>query len=164
MGGDINTGTSFTIGNLTTSGANTGDLAGLPALETFGPVSFDTGSGTSFHFSDTAKSDLFGAFASTSIKEVSNDPGFVSFYILGNWTPGTFGGVPSGSYASSFSLSFTQNGGTGTAISDSGTFSVPPSGSTPIPELSTWAMMGLGFAGLGFAGFRSPRKSVAFAA
>jgi hypothetical protein len=29
---------------------------------------------------------------------------------------------------------------------------------TPIPELSTWAMMALGFAGLGYAGFRSDRR------
>jgi hypothetical protein len=28
-----------------------------------------------------------------------------------------------------------------------------------VPELSTWAMLGLGFAGLGFAGFRSSRKT-----
>jgi hypothetical protein len=29
---------------------------------------------------------------------------------------------------------------------------------TPIPELSTWAMIGLGFAALGFAGYRRKRK------
>jgi hypothetical protein len=33
-----------------------------------------------------------------------------------------------------------------------------------VPELSTWAMMLLGFAGLGFAGYRASRKSVAPAA
>ncbi len=27
-----------------------------------------------------------------------------------------------------------------------------------LPEVSTWVMIGLGFAGLGFAAFRSPRK------
>jgi hypothetical protein len=31
------------------------------------------------------------------------------------------------------------------------------------PEPSTWAMMILGFAGLGFAGYRKPRKAVAIA-
>ena len=33
-----------------------------------------------------------------------------------------------------------------------------------VPEPSTWAMMMLGFAGLGFAGYRKSRKSAAFAA
>ncbi len=33
-----------------------------------------------------------------------------------------------------------------------------------VPEASTWAMMLAGFAGLGFAGYRSSRKRVAFAA
>jgi hypothetical protein len=30
-------------------------------------------------------------------------------------------------------------------------------GSTPIPEPSTWAMMLIGFAGLGYAGYRRAR-------
>jgi len=29
---------------------------------------------------------------------------------------------------------------------------------SPVPEPSTWAMMVLGFLGLGFAGYRSARK------
>jgi hypothetical protein len=36
--------------------------------------------------------------------------------------------------------------------------------SAPIPEPSTWAMMGLGFAGLAFMGYRARRKSAATAA
>jgi hypothetical protein len=32
-----------------------------------------------------------------------------------------------------------------------------------VPEPSTWAMMVLGFAGLGFAGYRSPRKTASAA-
>jgi hypothetical protein len=32
---------------------------------------------------------------------------------------------------------------------------------TAIPEASTWAMMLLGFAGLGFAGYRASRKAFA---
>ena len=34
---------------------------------------------------------------------------------------------------------------------------------TAIPELSTWRMMGLGFAGLAFAGYRSRRSAVSIA-
>ena len=36
--------------------------------------------------------------------------------------------------------------------------------SPAIPEPSTWAMMLLGFAGLGFAGYRASRKNGALAA
>ena len=35
---------------------------------------------------------------------------------------------------------------------------------TPVPEPSTWAMMVLGFAGLGFAGYRASRRATATAA
>jgi hypothetical protein len=35
---------------------------------------------------------------------------------------------------------------------------------TSVPEPSTWAMLTIGFAGLGFAGYRASRKSAALAA
>jgi hypothetical protein len=35
---------------------------------------------------------------------------------------------------------------------------------SPVPEPSTWAMMGLGFAGLGFMGWRGSRKTAALTA
>jgi hypothetical protein len=34
---------------------------------------------------------------------------------------------------------------------------------TTVPELSTWAMLALGFAGLGFAGYRTSRRSASVA-
>jgi hypothetical protein len=37
-------------------------------------------------------------------------------------------------------------------------------GAISVPEPSTWAMMILGFAGLGFAGYRRTRKAVSIAA
>ena len=40
-------------------------------------------------------------------------------------------------------------------------FSATWSATTVVPETSTWVMMALGFVGLGFAGYRSSRKSVA---
>ena len=118
--GDITTSTDFTIGDLVSTLNNTGDLAGLPS-QSFGGLSFTTSSGTSFSFGDAA----FGTFASSSITEISNVNHAVAFYILGDWTPGTFGGVPPGSYAGSVTLTYNQTGGT---ISDSASFAVPPSG------------------------------------
>jgi hypothetical protein len=43
-------------------------------------------------------------------------------------------------------------------IQESGTLSV-----AAVPELSTWAMLALGFAGLGFAGYRGSRRTAAAA-
>jgi hypothetical protein len=37
------------------------------------------------------------------------------------------------------------------------------SGLSAVPELSTWAMMALGFAGLGFAGYRSHKRDTVIA-
>jgi|HubBroStandDraft_6_1064221.scaffolds.fasta_scaffold166861_2 hypothetical protein len=53
-------------------------------------------------------------------------------------------GVP-GANHSELDLAFTQAGGTGFAISGSGTYVA----STTVPELSTWAMLGLGLAAIG---------------
>lgn len=147
--GDISTATSFTIGKLVSvPGNNSGVLAGLPS-QTFGPVTFRTASDTSLSFGNP----VFGTFASSSIKEISNVAGAVAFYILGDWKPGSYPGG-TGPDAGSFTISFTQ---TNRSISDSATFAVPPSG--VIPELSTWAMVGIGFASLGFAAYRSSRKT-----
>jgi hypothetical protein len=41
------------------------------------------------------------------------------------------------------------------------TFPTPVSFVLTVPEPSTWAMMLVGFAGLGFAGYRASRRAVA---
>ena len=65
----------------------------------------------------------------------------------------------SGTWVRDFTL---QTGGYGTEVED---LSVNyQQVLTPVPEPSTWAMMLLGFAGVGFAGYRASRKSVAIAA
>jgi len=61
-------------------------------------------------------------------------------------------------------LGFSQGsqglfGSTGTATGGWGIHA--PLKITPIPEPSTWAMMLLGFAGLGFLGYRPARKGQA---
>jgi hypothetical protein len=144
--GDIATATSLTIGDLvSTTGLNY--FASMSA-QNFGSITFSPGTGNSLSFSSGA----FGAFDSTSITQVTNISGFRSFHVLGNWSSGTWGSGGSG--AASFDISFTQTGGPNTSISDSGTFSIPPTTTSAVPELSTWAMMGLGFIGLGLVGFR----------
>jgi hypothetical protein len=60
-------------------------------------------------------------------------------------------------------LTFASPLPSGTQIEFDMTMSVGGAAVT-VPEPSTWAMMLLGFAGLGFAGYRASRKKVALAA
>ena len=138
--GNINTGTSFTIGNLISTGANAGYFTGL-TTQTFGPVAFSPAVGSSLSFGNAT----FGSFLSTSITEQSNVAGERSFYVLGNYTAGTFNPalVPNPAPASMI-VSFTQSpAGTG-SISDSATLSIPPEA---VPEPSTILLAGVGLAG-----------------
>ena len=74
--------------------------------------------------------------------------------------------VPSSAYAL-YTFTFTGTGSDTLSISNQNNpsyqvidnVSVTGSGST-IPEPSTWAMMLIGFAGLGFVGYRRTRKGV----
>jgi hypothetical protein len=75
---------------------------------------------------------------------------FDAIVMTGELTGGTLG-----ANTSVFDLSFTQAGGTGRLISASGTYEVTTS---TVPETSTWAMMVLGFVGLGYAAFRKGAK------
>jgi hypothetical protein len=61
---------------------------------------------------------------------------------------------PDGRWSDTISMSNTAAGAMITFVSDPGA----------VPESSTWAMMLIGFGGLGFAGYRASRKSVALAA
>ena len=154
--GDINAATAFTIGDLLSSTARTG-LFGSMSQQDLGTIAFETTSADSLTFGNS----VFGTFTSTAFVEKGDSPRSLVLYVLGDWTPGTEGGVSPGSYAASLTIAFTQTPAHAGSISDSATFAIPPAG---VPELSTWAMMGLGFAALGFAGFRAHRKSATFAA
>ncbi|WP_147262960.1 hypothetical protein [Roseiarcus fermentans] len=155
-GGDLNTATQFTLGDLVTTTSQTGVFSGLSTI--IGPVAFNTSVADSLSFTNPE----FGSFTSSKFTETINVPGAIAIFVLGEWTPGSFGGVTGGPYASGFTITLNQNPAHTGAISDSATFSVPPSG--VIPELSTWAMMGLGFAGLGLAGYGTSRRTARFAA
>jgi hypothetical protein len=68
-------------------------------------------------------------------------------------------GLPAAGLTSSLNISYTQTGGTGNGISGSATFIAY----SAVPEPATWAMLLMGFAGLGYAAFRRNAKSRVFA-
>ena len=143
-GRDINTATQFTIGSLLTNSSSTGVFAGMPT-QSFGSVSFDTTVGSSLSFGNST----FGNFASTSITQLSNSAGQVSYYILGNFTGGSYTGILRPNPApASFTVSFTQTPANTGAISDSATLSIPPAPSG-VPEPSSIVLVGLGLASVG---------------
>jgi PEP-CTERM motif len=98
----------------------------------------------------TIGSDAGDTFTETLTKVTSVDrtsPNAVTWDLTGTVTGGGFHNVPV-----SLIIDATQSGGPGKVISVSGSDSA-------IPEPSTWAMMLLGFAGLGFAGYRASRRA-----
>ena len=150
-GTSINTATVFNIGNMVTTGSSDGVFNNLPT-QILGAVSFDITNPTSLAFGNAT----FGFFNSTSITEISNTLGQVSFYVLGDMTGGSYTGTLTPNPApASFTISFTQTPFNTGAISDSGTLSIPPA--SAIPEPSSMVLVGLGVASLGALRYR--RKS-----
>ena len=106
-------------------------------------------------------------------------PGKVSYdnlFYPGAGAPITCVGVPAGGLFDDYGVMFTlangdlvdlySNGGTGPGIygvvvwaNGAADYTSAEGLSVSTPEPSTWAMMLLGFAGLGFAGYRSSRKT-----
>ncbi len=148
--GDINTATQFTIGNLVTTAAYTGVFSGLDA-QILGAVSFDTTVGTSLNFA----TDAFGSFSSTSITQIANTAGSVTFYVLGNLIGGTYtGDLTPNPAPASFTIAFTQTLANTGGISDSATLAIPAG---VVPEPSSITMVGMGLAALGVVGARRKR-------
>jgi hypothetical protein len=65
-------------------------------------------------------------------------------------------GLVPGKNETELDLSYTQAFGTGHVISASATYAV----NSVIPEAPTWAMMALGFAGLGYTAFRRRKTNI----
>lgn len=124
-GTSIHTATTFNIANMITAGVPTGYFASLP-FQVFGPESFNTANGDSFAFS----TPTFGSFQSSSITTVTNvpDSGFRDFYVVGNYTPGTFNPAPlvPNPAPASLRISFTQSPANTGTISVSITMQLPP--------------------------------------
>ena len=149
--GNINTATSFTVGNFISTTSQTGFFAGMP-VQSFASFSFNITNPTSLTFGNS----IFGTFTSTTITVVTNTPGFLNLSVMGEWTPGTFGGVTGGPFASTLSFVFTQNPSHSGAIGDSAVFQ------TVIPEPPTMVM---GLTGLALGGmiYRLRRRRAAWA-
>jgi PEP-CTERM motif-containing protein len=135
-GTDINSATTYTIGDLASFSDSTGIFAGLSS-QIYGPVTFEPGIGDSFSFG----SSVFGTFTSTSITLETSSQGFVSLHILGDYTSGSFDGDAVVNKPVSVDYSFTQNPVIDGGISDSGEFSIPPSS---VPEPASLALLGMG--------------------
>ena len=140
--GDILTATSFTIGDLVSTAAQSGVFEGLP-VQSFGSVTFNTLSRSSFVFKDGA----FGSFTSTSIDPTMTGNS-ITFFMVGNWTPGTFErGVKAGSFPTDLTISFTQTPGGNGTISDSATLATPAAQAS-VPEPGPLALLLAGLGGL----------------
>ena len=85
---------------------------------------------------------------------------------LGDWS--TMLDLPSSSSYTLYSYTFTTTGGMLSFSNNTvgnqniGNLLDNVSLADPVPELSMWAMMLLGFAGLGFAGYRQAKTSRTF--
>ena len=123
--GNINTATRFNIGDLTV----------LPSLTSFGQVTINKNIPNSISFGNS----VFGNFTSTFITQSPTAAGFADLSVLGTWTPGTLPGVTGGPFLASLRIAFTQTPPVNGVITDTASFSTPPSRSV-IPEPSTIVM------------------------
>ena len=105
-----------------------------------------------------------GAFANNSNGNMYNDSG--GFELSGMTEPNNFSssqleyGFRQAGVANSFFLLSKDDSLSATFDGDI-LLITPPPGVSAVPEPSTWAMMLLGFGGLGLLGYRKSRKSVA---
>ncbi len=138
----ILTATTLNVGSLVTTTAETGDfLTYVAPGQAVGTGTIVVGMPTSFMLSAPA---TLGSFSSNSIAETIG-VNSVTFNIGGTFTPGAdFLGLFTPGPAV-VTISFTQTGGPGTAISDSSSLS---SSLSSIPEPTSMALLGIGISGL----------------
>jgi hypothetical protein len=138
---------------ISVAGVGVGDASGLAAGNTIDISPTDIVFGAVSATDPVFKSwtGTFGAFTETLTTVTSIDrssPNALTIDLMGTVTGGGFHGAPV-----TMIIDATQSGGPGNVISVSGSNS-----SSTIPEPSTWVMMVLGFAGLGYAAVRRSSK------
>jgi hypothetical protein len=145
---DISQATAFTIGDLQsqTGSSLRNVFAGSIALNNggagldFGPVSFSLSGPTSDL--DFANS-VFGIFDCQQIYVIGSIPGaLIDVRAVGTYTSGSWDFDAIQGEAASIDIVFSQNG-VGSALSDSGSFSIPA-----VPEPGSVALLGMGATGL----------------
>jgi hypothetical protein len=141
---DINTATGFNFGSLVTTSSQTGGFTSLAPQQPIASTTFTPSSPTNFRLGTAGTP--FGVFIATSATQLPSSPNSVAYSIFGNYTPGTAFGSNNAPQFATLTVSFTQTGGPGNAISDSATLNT-------VPEPASVAMMGLGVAGLGIISF-----------
>lgn len=125
-------------------GLATGDLVTLT-----NPIHLATGSTVSISWDGGTFHDI------TTIGSISSSSDALTLDAHGElFGPGV------GKNTSNLQLAWTQAGGTGFAISGSGSYTA----TSVVPEPSTWALMGVGFAFIGWAAVRRSRKELQHAA
>jgi hypothetical protein len=174
-GATLDSSTAFELGTsvLTVSTVGTADASGLAVGDviTVFPTNIVYGSGSSGTLSTPVVkmwTDSLGTFEETLTDVDSVDrssANAITIDLAGTLTGPGFSDVPA-----FLILSANQAGGPGFAMSASLTNtamngeSIPPPLPVMIPEARTWAMMLIGFAGLGLTGYRRGRKGIEVAA
>jgi hypothetical protein len=148
----------------TSVGAGSGTVSGSPAQfsQPFSG-SFSIKAGVVNVLSGTFTDAVFGGFGGTSLTlSASNGVSGESVSFTSDLIPAVDLGNPEG-VSFGFADVTPAVGITGTGTLASATMSVSGTISATVPEPSTWAMLGLGFAGMGLLGLTRRRKGPRYA-
>jgi len=137
--------THVTVQLVSTTGSSqqTGDYVGFPAT-TFASTSLSTASLDTFGFTDAA----FGTFTANFGTELASPVNTRTFYITGNFAPGTAFSSFTGNTASLL-ISLNQSGGAGGAIGFTATFNTPAAAPPGVPEPASMSLAGIGLSLVG---------------
>jgi hypothetical protein len=148
--GDLATTTVFSNVVLTTGGA-TGDYTSVTPGTNVGTVSLDTTNLAAFTFGDSS----FGTFTATSGSELVSPALTRTFYITGNFTPGSLFSSTLTTNTASILISLNQTGGANTVIGWTSTFNTPAVAPPGVPEPASMSLTGIGLSLIGlFMGYR----------